>query len=613
MAALFEPSSDSFLYHQTSSLPHESSKDDTKSCPQAIDNGPAFMKRRHSSITKLGRFWTWLATDSWTLEYAALIVAMVSLASICIILEIYRDRLSSEWKHSVTLNTILSTLATVIKGALLLPVSACLSQSKWAWYYREKKPLQHFQIFDAASRGPMGAAWLLCQINSWHLASIGAIVTLIALALDAFVQQSVTYPLRSVNETASVPFSQSYPPTGMNQADYNYEVEQSMKAAIYDGVFYANTSVTGAAVSANCPTGNCTFPDYASMAVCSQCHDITSLITSVCIPANFGIKIPGNCTMQATLPNGLTMRNGIGEQITNSFHFNYLNMSTNSTLNKDDAMISRSLVNVTMLISNVKVAKVPDYELLYRNTMAFDCIFHFCVQKYAGEVSKGFFSEVITDKFIGYEPPYNEYWEPSVVTIPKGHILRDSNHTFSVDWQTKMAIGKYLAGLFSGVGKGRSVDDAQWFDSDVLEAIFLNGPARVPQTFANVATSMTNNIRLKSETLTFGTAIASDTYIHVRWVWLLLPLIMVVLTAVLLALTVWQSRRWDIPNWRSSALAVMAYGLQETEVSALRVRDVGLTGKEKISELERWTKGVHVSLRRRGHARQDYGLVPAES
>jgi hypothetical protein len=80
MAALFESSFDSFLHHQNSSLLHESSKDDTKSCLQAIDNGPAFMKRRHSSITKLGRFWTWLATDSWTLEYAALIVAVVSLA-----------------------------------------------------------------------------------------------------------------------------------------------------------------------------------------------------------------------------------------------------------------------------------------------------------------------------------------------------------------------------------------------------------------------------------------------------------------------------------------------------------------------------------------------------
>jgi Protein of unknown function (DUF3176) len=351
-----------------------------------------------------------------------------------------------------------------MKGALLLPVGACLSQSKWAWFYSEKKPLQHFQIFDAASRGPMGAAWLLCQINSWHLASIGAIVTLIALASDAFVQQSVTYPLRSVNETASVPFSQSYPLTSMYQADYNYEVEKSMKSAIYDGVFYANASVTGAAVSANCPTGNCTFPDYASMAICSQCHDITLLITSVCIPANFGIKILGNCTMQATLPNGLRMRNGIGEQVTNSFHLNYLNMSTNSTLKKDDAMNIRSLVNVTMLISNVKVAKVPDYELLYRNTMAFDCIFHLCVQKYAGEVSKGFFSEVVTDEFIGDEAPYNGEpcgWGPSKVTIPKGHILRDSNRTFSVDWHTTQAIRNHLVGLFSGVGKGSSVNNAQ--------------------------------------------------------------------------------------------------------------------------------------------------------
>jgi hypothetical protein len=86
---------------------------------------------------------------------------------------------------------------------------------------------------------------------------------------------------------------------------------------------------------------------------------------------------------------------------------------------------------------------------------------------------------------------------------------------------------------------------------------------------------------------------------------------MVMLGTFFLALTVRQSRRWDIPNWRSSALAAMMHGVQEDEAGALNLRGLGLVGKEKISELEGWSEGVQVRLRRRGPGGEDYGLVPA--
>ena len=53
-----------------------------------------------------------------------------------------------------------------------------------------------------------------------------------------------------------------------------------------------------------------------------------------------------------------------------------------------------------------------------------------------------------------------------------------------------------------------------------------------------------------------GIDVTLETYIHVRWIWLLLPLIMVVFGTLFLAVTLWQSRRWNIPNWRISAPAL---------------------------------------------------------
>lgn len=83
-----------------------------------------------------------------------------------------------------------------MKGFLLMPVCACLSQLNWLWYTRQAKALEDFQIFDVASRGPWGAVQLLFRLDFWHMASIGSLVTLLSLASDAFVQQSVSYPLR---------------------------------------------------------------------------------------------------------------------------------------------------------------------------------------------------------------------------------------------------------------------------------------------------------------------------------------------------------------------------------------------------------------------------------
>ncbi|ERF71653.1 hypothetical protein EPUS_00642 [Endocarpon pusillum Z07020] len=624
MAALLKSASYSLVHDHISRSPHESTTVEPKSCLHALkDSSKAEGLKKARS--RLGRLWTWIATDSWTLEYAALTIAVASLASIGILLGIYGERPTSAWTYTITLNSVLSTLATVMKGSTLLPVGACLSQLKWTWYHHEKRSLLHFQLFDAASRGPLGAASLLYQIHSWHLASIGAIVTLIALVSDAFIQQSVLYPSRTINETASVPFSQSYGLVstyrGRSQG-YAYEVEQSMKAAIYNGIFYHNASVTGTGVSANCPTGNCTFPEYASLAMCSRCRGVTSSIKDVCVPVDttrIGDNVPNNCTMQATLPNGLTMRNIYSEARKNySTYNNYMNTSTNESLNEKTSTGFWNLVNLTILIANLNTqsSDSSDYDLMYRNPTAFDCGFYFCVQKYWGKVSNGVFSEYILANFTGGETSYHrrkggggENW---IVNVSKGHLPSASNLTFSVDDESANALLFYLGNLFKGNGSTNCDSGVPSFSSDVMEVIFLKGPSNVPQIMANVATAMTNNLRLKSETVAIGTAIVLETYIHVRWLWLLLPLIMVSLATILLALTVWQSRRWDIPNWRSSALAAMMHGVQEDEEGALNMRALALLGKERISELKRWSEVVQVRLRRRGPSGEDYGLIPAD-
>ena len=95
---------------------------------------------------------------------------------------------------------------------------------------------------------------------------------------------------------------------------------------------------------------------------------------------------------------------------------------------------------------------------------------------------------------------------------------------------------------------------------------------------------------------------------------------LVLATAVFLQRTIWQSRRLDVPTWRSSALAIMVHGIgrdyaENTGEEEIRDHDViandaSWAGKEKVSELDKWAEGVEVSLRRRDRTGLSYGLVP---
>ena len=67
-------------------------------------------------------------------------------------------------KHSLSINTVLSVLATVIKGSTILATATALSQSQWTWYYKSNQPLQDFRVFDDAWRGPLGGAQLLVRL-----------------------------------------------------------------------------------------------------------------------------------------------------------------------------------------------------------------------------------------------------------------------------------------------------------------------------------------------------------------------------------------------------------------------------------------------------------------
>ena len=135
--------------------------------------------------------------DRWSWEILGAIVSILAIIVIVVILQLYDGRPLEDWSFSITLNSLVSLFAAVAKSAMLIPVGEALGQLKWLWFSRQAHTLQDFQAFDDASRGPWGAFQLILSTRAKaKLALWGALITLIALAMDPFTQQVVVYESR---------------------------------------------------------------------------------------------------------------------------------------------------------------------------------------------------------------------------------------------------------------------------------------------------------------------------------------------------------------------------------------------------------------------------------
>lgn len=71
-------------------------------------------------------------------------------------------------------------------------MAACISQSKWLHFNTATRTLGDLDLFEEASRGPVGSLKLLAT-RPRGLASIGSMATVLALGLDVFIQQIMRF------------------------------------------------------------------------------------------------------------------------------------------------------------------------------------------------------------------------------------------------------------------------------------------------------------------------------------------------------------------------------------------------------------------------------------
>ncbi|KAI4112020.1 MAG: hypothetical protein LQ339_000027 [Xanthoria mediterranea] len=474
--------------------------------------------------TLLSNWWLWELIEACT--------SIIALAVIVVILFVYDGSSLPDWPSVFTINSVISFLSTISKLSIVAATSAAVSQCKWLWY-RQTEPcrLQDLQLFDDASRGPWGAVQLLFSLRARHLAFIGAVVVVLANFFDPFVQQVVAYRSRSVpsGKAPEIVKSRVYAARSDEGLPLPSVVDLSMKAGIYNGVFDIKDNADSG-ISHTCSTGNCSWQDVASLAICSRCVDITSQVEKECTD--------GKCHL-LYIPNGPTL-SGLGGQIN----------SSTTNISSELQGIEPSVLRFTSLLSK----KVSDPD----DALAIECSIFYCIGRYTASVKDGIVEQRLLASWRNDSARLDTKTD-LILNPPTSFSNESGAEPYRVTHLAAHALNSFMSETFTGSGGINNSGSA--FSSDVMQALY--DASNLTGRIENLATSMTNSIRGQDDNVSgpaYGTAWTSETYVHVRWAWLAFPAALILLASCFIVGVILETSYRDILVWKSSNIALLFHG-----------------------------------------------------
>ncbi|EAT82767.1 hypothetical protein HBI56_066240 [Parastagonospora nodorum] len=546
--------------------------------------------------TKSGRKAVLSRNDTWTFEILALIVALAAVAAIIGVVFRYNGRALPDWPHDITLNALIALLATFANATISVCLSSGISQAKWIRFKQSAAPLSDMEAFDDASRGSWGSMKLLATARGGSLGTFGAIIAVVGLALGPFAQQIATYKVRDVESDigAIIPRALNY--TGAlvgNTSSTGYVPILPLKAAVYNGLFAENNR-PAASLPFTCQSGNCAWEAFETLAVCQECTDISSLVTRYC-PPEMGAS-PNMSTCGWQVPQGAHLNTSSDVFSMTSFIPSAYGDMPHSTM-------------VRIIFMGTEKHDVADAV----NPWAKQCSLQACVNTLASSVTNGILQENITHTVLNRtvvdisSPGDSDYGV---------YIKGDSKEPYLLGMGALLSIRGWFSAIFTNGSATRTTSDFSrsitdsdravvvnltvgvssgetFFDTDIVTAFYWNYyeyPRGIDMLMSDLAVSMTTAFRgFMGAVPTNGTSITTESYVHVRWGFAVLPIAVVVACLVFLLAAMAMTRTSKTQLWKSSALAALFHGLDKETRERFH-------GEDGLHMKKRQAKAVKVRL-----------------
>jgi hypothetical protein len=507
------------------------------------------------------------------------------------ILASYNGLALSQWHANISINTIVSTISTVAMFTLMNPLGGALGQCKWLLFSRSQRPLSHLGHLDGASRGPYGSIKLFYKRN-WYgtLPSLGALLMVVTLAVSPFMQQLIHYQFRDVEQGAALlPVAYDYGPTGVGGF---FAANLTMKAAAYAGIVSPLDSTFN--MTSFCPSGNCTWPAFQTLGVCSSCTNLTDHIKRQAIapeyfdgggPSNFYLPNGSNLTTQETLnSDGLTYMNV--STTARMYSQTYRTVDDFTSNNMSIAYSDRGSLVIDIIALRLRGLSNYDDNI----TVAHECMLQYCVKTISAVQRNGELVETEHDSW----------------TNNSGQ-----ERIFRVGHAAQVQMTSWLSSQLSGTASRQPPNAGKFFGGDQIQGIdaaFDQDENGLQQAMANVANAMTTALRMSSSDMAQGVGFVSETYISIQWAWLTLPLLLYVTVIGFVVAVAWRCGHAGdakVNVWKNSLVAALYHGLDDELLAKAGYPDE----QEPIDEA---AKNLKVKLTRNMHGLRLEGEDPHE-
>jgi hypothetical protein len=514
-----------------------------------------------------------------------------------------QDKPLTTWHFSIQPNSLISILTTVGKSAMLVAVAESIGQLKWLHFSGRPLTLDRFQQFDEASRGPWGSAVLLWGIKGRSvLASIGAFVTIVGLGIEPSAQQILDFPTRLTTlsgSAASVGIADIYWSKAFVQAGVANIVATNkdllrLQTGIINGIV---SQVSSPAFDRHAT--NCSFGKFTTLGVCNTCEDLTPSITYNCSRwcpecSTFlcDYHSPRFASIIWARESYVDSNSSNIQMAYNARAVPHTNESTTfATFITDNGqgMISVRVLSPGIDKTENMTANAPPVQVQH-------CSWGWCARTYEsvtaspGGIQNGnYTSEFLVHKGL-YKPPGHS---PDI----QAWVSDSTGKVFQIQANTDYNMWLILSRILSVTVRTQSSTTSSISDNtlDFGGALSQGDTSVIMSDITDTLTAQIRSQALDNPNATQfpGTAQFSETYVKVRWPWLILPLVETLLASLLLITSIVIGA--GQPLWKNSVTATLFHGLE-----GWSDQDLVVPKYESSGSLDRMAKGMDVELARNG-------------
>jgi hypothetical protein len=481
------------------------------------------------------------------------------------------------------------------------------------------------QVF-AAHRGPLGAILLLFRTKGRSLAALGAILIVLLLAIDTFFQQVVVmsdqWTLLSVSGTLPrvTTYNPNYEPIyqhGIETTSIDRYLANTEKDFLYGNGTQAIPFGIGTRpeIPLTCPSSNCTWPPYETLAVCSNCADVSNMVDSsyACLNTTIDWSAASVDGTKVSYPNGTVCGYFLNATSSSPTLLSGYILPLNGSITSSEALIVRAIpltdfdtkkpyygsgsikfkdASFPILDALIATAKDGPQSIYDKEPpVVLECMLTWCVRTLKSSYDSGIYHEEILSTYIepalptdhwpweAYETEYGTwmtYYQQITLNPPHprphGSDATIINESYQVSNQTQANIMYFFDDFFpsfytaANISAPPTLRFQNYQDNSSVRKLSFNPwqyPNNITRHMERMASAMTNTIRSSaSNEMIEGKAYQREPYVTIQWGWLAFPIVLLILTLVFLISTIIRTSGDGATGiWKTSAMPTLIYSL----------------------------------------------------